>query len=184
MTTFIPHTWGPLYETLKEMERNGDEHKDEKLKYAFELFNKLDNAKSLLQIRNFVKHGLKKISPTEQKRLCSPCFDGIVETVNSNRPIELIVYKYPPYPQYIEAFKYYLPKLQLGRNNKLDLRHYFYENNRIDYEVVFYSYYSLDEFMADFCAGSPKMVEKLKILTQKMKENENDNFFTHMGSLI
>lgn len=131
MTTFS-HTWGPLYETLKEMERNGDEHKDEKLQYAFKLFERLDNTHSLIQIRKLVINGLREISPTEQKRLCSPCFDGIVETIYSNKPTELILNKYP---QHIEAFKYYITKLPLNQERKITLMNNIRKNDRFDYII-------------------------------------------------
>lgn len=175
MTTFIPHTWGPLYETLKEMEKNGDEHKDEKLKYAFELFNKLDNAKSLLQIRNFVKHGLKKIPPTEQKRLCSPCFDGIVETIHSSIPIELLIHKYSNSPHYIETFKYYLPKIPLSESRRNELTYYFRENKRLDYETVFSSYFSLI-IHSPFYSSNSKVMKKIKDLLPKNKDEDIEFF--------
>lgn len=131
MQTFS-HTWGPLYETLKEMEKTGDEHKDEKLQYAFKLFDQLDNTYSLIQIRKLVINGLREISSTEQKRLCSPCFDGIVETIYSNKPTELII---NDYPQHIEAFKYYITKIPLSQDRKITLMNAVRKNDRFDYII-------------------------------------------------
>lgn len=122
------YSWGPLYETLKEMEKNGDDHKDEKLEYAFQLFEKLDKVKTVVQVRKMVVDGLRKISSDEQKRWNSPCFDGIVETIHFNSPIQKILEKYP---QHIETFKYYL--LRTPEKRRKELYNFVGKYNRIEY---------------------------------------------------
>jgi hypothetical protein len=110
------YSWGPLYETLKEMKENGDDHQDEKLRYAFQLFEKLDKVETIVQIRKIILDGLRNISSDEQKRWNSPCFDGIVETIHFNSPIQKILEKHP---QHVEAFKYYLLRTPEKRRKEL-----------------------------------------------------------------
>lgn len=73
-----PYSWGPLYETLQEMIQNGDELPDEGLKKGFELFHKLDNAKTIEEICNIISQA--NLTKTEQLRLNSPCLDSITDS--------------------------------------------------------------------------------------------------------
>lgn len=85
------YSWGPLYETLQEMVKNGDELPDEELKQGFELFRKLDEAKNFPEIRQIIyKNMLTKV---QQMRLNSPCLDDIIAYVNKKNPLHEITKK-------------------------------------------------------------------------------------------
>lgn len=79
------YSWGPLYETLREMIENGDELPDEGLKKGFELFHRLDEAKSIKEVGGILKEF--PLTKTEQLRLNSPCLDGIIECMKTQEPV-------------------------------------------------------------------------------------------------
>lgn len=79
-----PYSWGPLYETLQEMLKNGDELPDEGLKKGFELFHRLDNAKGRSEVEKVLKEA--NLTREEQLRLNSPCLDGIIISVQKPHP--------------------------------------------------------------------------------------------------
>lgn len=99
----ITYSWGPLYETLKEMYDKGDPHEDPLFTRAFELFSLLDNAQTLEKVREILKEKCT-FTQMEINRINSPCLDGILYTINSEDPFQELVRNYW---KYIETCKFY-----------------------------------------------------------------------------
>jgi hypothetical protein len=84
------YSWGELYDTLKEMEAKGDSHQDPLFTRVFQLFEALDAAKTLVEIKKIVKDC--PLTEFEINRINSSCLDGIIKSIlifiyqnNSNR---------------------------------------------------------------------------------------------------
>lgn len=91
MTTY---SWGEFYETIKTCSEYGEEEQKK-----FSVFEALDKANSLEEIREIIK----PLTETEINWLNSPCLDGIIYTITD--PKKKIVEK-----EFIETFKYYMEK--------------------------------------------------------------------------
>lgn len=100
----ITYSWGPLYETLKEMYDKGDPHEDPLFTRAFELFSLLDNAQTLEKVREILKEKCT-FTQMEINRINSPCLDGILYTINHEHPLRELVRNHW---NYIESCKFYL----------------------------------------------------------------------------
>jgi CRISPR/Cas system-associated endonuclease Cas3-HD len=106
------YSWGELYETTKEMEKNGEEITSPILQKFFKLFHALDNAKSIDEARTIVyKHQRPGhelyILKEEQDYINSSCFDGILRSIDSNSPLVRLLNQKK---EYVETCKYYLSK--------------------------------------------------------------------------
>lgn len=99
------HSWGELYETTKEMERNGEKITSPLLQKCFSLFQKLDNAKNINKARNIIEN--MPISEEEQNYINSSCLDGILLSINTKKPLLILLDKEK---EYVETCKYYLSK--------------------------------------------------------------------------
>lgn len=88
MTTY---SWGEFYETAKICSEYGEE---EKKKFA--VFEALDNAKTLQEIKEIIK----PLTEYEINWLNSPCLDGIVYTITD--PEKKLLEK-----EFVETYKYY-----------------------------------------------------------------------------
>lgn len=93
------YSWGDFYETT----RNCDDYSDEQ-KEKFKVFQALDEAKTLQEIRDIVK----PLTKNQINWLNSPCLDGIKYSMKSDRPIKKIVTQNKD--KYSEACRYYLFK--------------------------------------------------------------------------
>lgn len=104
------YSWGELYETLKKMSDNGDDHKDPLFTKAFELFAKLDNAVG----KKHVKKILANYSFTEDEinRINSPCLDGIIALINFEYPLT----KFLKSKHSMETLKYFLDRKICNRS--------------------------------------------------------------------
>lgn len=100
------YSWGELYETLREMEENGDRVEDPLFRQILDLFPRLDRA-------NFTDtmEIIEKLSFTEQElnRINSPCLDGLM-AIRKYLPISYfdLLCK----GNYIESCKFILDKGQ------------------------------------------------------------------------
>lgn len=109
------HSWGPLYETMKELDNAGDtDYKDETLHKGFQLFKDLDDVYTYKSWDPLVAiiEALAKAALTsyEQNKLNSLCLDGILLTYEKNNPFNEIIVNYP---KYIDTFLYYLEKFEV-----------------------------------------------------------------------
>lgn len=97
----MTYSWGEFYETAKACENY------EEIKEKFAIFEALDDAKTLQEIKDIIwlGKGLKTRLTQEQiDWLNSPCLDGIIETIENPR-IRLLLNK-----EFPETCKYYLDK--------------------------------------------------------------------------
>lgn len=100
------YTWGEFYETLKEMERNGDKIQDENLQRTFALIEKIEQAQTFKEIEKIIKEN--PISEYEQKRINSICLDGLIAGCKRFSS----VYS----PEYIETGKFMIGKFIIGKS--------------------------------------------------------------------
>jgi hypothetical protein len=109
------YSWGEFYNTLKEMEKNGDRIEDENLLKTFSLIEKLDNAKSEREIWDIV--AANKITKYEQNRINSSCLDGILvaKPRYSWEGLDDILFE----PKYIEAAKFFIIKASYNYEDAL-----------------------------------------------------------------
>lgn len=112
---FLAFSWGPLYETMQELKETGDnDYDDPVMKRGFALFQTLEKAETIMQIRKAVRQA--NFSENEINKLNSPCFDGIIATMNNEDPIlKLIVHK--KFGKYVDTFKFYLRYSMFRLNN-------------------------------------------------------------------
>lgn len=96
------YSWGPLYETMKEMDTD---YKDEVIQKGFALFKELDNTYSWINIKSIVEK--TPLTVYEQNKLNSSCLDGILLTYLCNSPLNKIIIDYPTY---VDTFRFYLSK--------------------------------------------------------------------------
>lgn len=100
----LKYSWGPLYETLKEMHDKGDSHNDPLFNRAFELFSLLDNAKTIEEVRIIINEKCT-FSPMEINRINSPCLDGIIATIKERDPLEELIRSYW---KYMDTCRFYV----------------------------------------------------------------------------
>jgi hypothetical protein len=88
------------------MSKNGDDHQDPLFEKAFQLFKKLDSAVGKKQVKKL----LKEYSFTEEElnRINSPCLDGILSCMFSDRKILLHIFFEGGYS--LETLKYFLDR--------------------------------------------------------------------------
>lgn len=131
------YSWGELYETIKQCEGN---HEDMLFSQAFDLFEKLDNEQFTENIRNLVHE--QKFTKIEINRINSPCFDGILHTIYSQKPMLKLIRKFP---QYLDTCKYYLSRGFFWENNFLCACHHnrdkivkiFLNNQEIEEQLLY-----------------------------------------------
>lgn len=99
--------WGTLYETLSTCE--GD-HEDKSLQKIFTLFRKLDEAKTLDEVKILLKE--MPLTSYEQNRVNSPCYDGLLVSALKPKPLITLI---RIYPEYLETCKYYLTRKMVKR---------------------------------------------------------------------
>jgi hypothetical protein len=105
----INYSWGEFYETMTSCEGYKD---DEKLQNQFAIIEALEKVKSLEEITEIVHRFA--LTENEINRLNSPCLDGILKTVEHDKPLEKLVNQYP---KYLDSIKFYFAK---GLINKKD----------------------------------------------------------------
>lgn len=148
------YSWGELYETLKKMSDNGDEHKDPLFTKAFELFAKLDNAVGKKEVKKILQE--YPFTEEELNRINSPCLDGIIGCIK-NSSIHRIYSKYS-----IETLKYFLDRRICVRsvsrailNDRVDILKLFIERG-VDIQI------QCKKYLQYACYGfSPKCVRFL-----------------------
>lgn len=100
------YSWGELYETLREMEENGDRVEDPLFRQILDLFPRLDRA-------NFTDtmEIIEKLSFTEQElnRINSPCLDGLMAI---RKYLSISYFDLLCKGNYIESCKFMLDKGQ------------------------------------------------------------------------
>lgn len=99
MTTY---SWGEFYETIKTCSEYGEEEQKK-----FSVFEALDKANSLEEIREIIK----PLTETEINWLNSPCLDGIIYTITD--PQKKLEEK-----EFVETFIYYTEKKLVNMNIK------------------------------------------------------------------
>lgn len=80
----LGYSWGEFYETLLQMQKNGDDHSDLSLQKCFDLVTKLDRATTLKRIQTLLK--TNPLSFTEINRFNSACLDGLYASINVDSP--------------------------------------------------------------------------------------------------
>lgn len=85
------YSWGELYDTLKEMEQNGDIIEDELFQRFFKVVEALENAQTYDEISNTIKS--LNFSTTEINRINSSCLDGLLEYILSNERLRIFLEK-------------------------------------------------------------------------------------------
>lgn len=80
----LGYSWGEFYETLLQMQKNGDDHSDKSLQKCFDLVTKLDRATTLKRIQTLLK--TNPLSSTEMNRFNSACLDGLYASINADSP--------------------------------------------------------------------------------------------------
>lgn len=127
------YSWGELYDTLKEMEAKGDSHQDPLFTRVFQLFEALDAAKTLAEIKKLVKNC--KLTEFEINRINSSCLDGIIKSIFiSHKPLKFLLHTSS---KYVESCKFYISKLPLEKypmffniacvNNRIEIIKYMSE---------------------------------------------------------
>lgn len=115
----LAFSWGPLYETMQELKETGDnDYDDPVMKRGFALFQTLEKAETIMQIRKAIRQA--NFSENEINKLNSPCFDGIVATVNNDDPIVKLI-KTKSLRKYVDTFKFYLRHSLFRINNLIYL---------------------------------------------------------------
>lgn len=107
------YSWGELYDTLKEMERNGDTIEDELFQRFFKVVETLEDAKTYDEISNTIKS--LNFSTTEINRINSSCLDGLLEYILSNERLRAFV----------------------GKTTRIDTVNFLIKKNIIEYSHLF-----------------------------------------------
>jgi ankyrin repeat protein len=89
----LQYSWGEFYETMKSCDGYSEEERKK-----FTIFEVLDKAKTLDEIRTLVK----PLTEEQINWLNSPCLDGIIFSINHNQNLSK--------KEYVETYKYYLSK--------------------------------------------------------------------------
>lgn len=174
----IKYSWGELYETLKEMQRNGDETKDPFLLRMINLFDRLNSVNTIEELRSILEK--EKFTEYEQNRINSRCLDGILLTFMKEDIPESLVKNYT---EYIDAILYYINR---GLINKRHLCMYaakFGKNEFAKFILerdIITSSDDLHCFMGAIilsCETLPQNIETSKILLQKGVNLNNRNFY-------
>lgn len=98
----INYSWGEFYETMTGCDGYKD---DTKLQEQFAIIEALEKVKSLSEITEVVQRFA--LTENEINRLNSPCLDGILKTVEHDKPLEKLVNQYP---RYLDSIKFYFAK--------------------------------------------------------------------------
>lgn len=116
------HSWGEFYDTLKEMEKNGDTIEDENLLKTFSLIEKLENAKNEREIWDVIEQS--NITYYERNRINSSCLDGLILS-RRDRYWEGLGPLFSP--KHTEAAKFFIAKTRYRLEDAL--KHCLSENN-------------------------------------------------------
>lgn len=115
----INYSWGELYETLKEMRKNGDPHNDLLFNQAHQIFVSLDNNTDYKILYTIATKS--KFTPQEMNRINSPCFDGICKYFKVpfvlNLDFELLLVGHADF-FFPETVKFFLSKIPVEKRER------------------------------------------------------------------